>query len=225
MLNPEERSALSVNLPFWEKLTESEKEQTAANAYRAHYQKGAVLLSPGKECLGLLLVESGQLRAYITSGEGKQITLFRLLPLDVCMLTASCQIKNMSFDVTIETEKETTVFVIPVAFFHELSEKNSAVKNFQLEMMAALFSEVLWVLDQYVFGSAAERLANFLLEHSALQESDTLKLTHEFIANDLGTAREVVTRLLKHFSLSGLISLSRGSVTITDRAGLQAVCR
>ena len=225
MLNSEDRSFLSVNLPFWEKLTASEQEQTVVYSYRTHYRKGVEVLSPGKECLGLLLVESGQLRAYITSEEGKQITLYRLLPLDVCMLTASCQIKNMNFDVTIETEKEITAFVIPTSFFHTLSEKNSAVKNFQPEMMAALFSEALWVLDQYVFGSAAERLANFLLEHSALQESDTLRLTHEYIANDLGTAREVVTRLLKHFSLSGLISLSRGSVTITDRAGLLAVGR
>jgi len=216
MLAEADKAYLSRHLSFWSGLTRTQQEQTAQNAVAVSYPKGRRILGGTGECLGLILIREGQLRAFITSSSGKEISLYRLLTYDVCILSVSCMIKNMNFDINVEVEKDCSAIVIPTPFFNELSENNLSVKNFSLELVSARFSEVMWVFDQYVFGSAAQRLAGFLLEQSRLEQSDTLKVTHEFIANDLGTAREVITRLLKHFARDGLVTLSRGEITISD---------
>ncbi len=214
MLAKSELAYLSEHLSFWENLSKTEQAEIGSCAFMTTYPKGQVFYSGNKECLGLVLLESGQLRAFISSKEGKEISLYRLLSLDICILSTSCLIKNLNFNISFEIEKESKVYVIPTVCFHKISESNAAVKNLSLELISARFSEVMWVFDQYVFGSAAQRLAGFLLEHAQLEASDTLNITHEFIANDLGTAREVVTRLLKHFATDGLVSLSRGAIRI-----------
>ena len=87
--------------------------------------------------------------------------------------------------------------------------------------MATRFSEVMWLIEQIMWKSVDKRLANFLLEEAALENSDVLKLTHETIANHLGTAREVVTRMLRYFQNEGYVKLTRGAVEITDRSGME----
>ena len=224
MLNHNDLQYISQNISFWNKLTESEQKDLASYSYVMKYPKGKSIYRSNSECLGLVLVEEGQLRAYITSNDGKEITLYRLLSLDMCILSASCMIKNLNFDINIEVEKDCKVYIIPSSFFNNLNEKNLLVKNFTLELVSARFSEVMWVFDQYVFGSAAKRLANFLINQSNLEGTNTLNFTHEFIANDLGTAREVITRLLKHFSTDGLVTLNRGNITIENRDELEKLC-
>lgn len=220
-MNQQEREYLAKHLSFWRHLSDAEKADAESCIFAAGYTKGRKLYGGNKECLGLVLVESGQLRAFITSREGKEISLYRLLSMDVCILSASCMIKNLNFDINIEVEKDSRLFVLPTDCFNRLSNRNIAVKNFALELMSARFSEVMWVFDQYVFGTAAGRLARFLLEQSTLDNSDTLRITHEAIANDLGTAREVVTRLLKHFATDGVVSLGRGTIQILKRNKLE----
>jgi len=216
MLTKNESAYLSEHLIFWDKLSKAEQAEIENCAFTTTYPKGKVFYSGTKECLGLILLESGQLRAFISSKDGKAISLYRLLSLDICILSTSCMIKNLNFDISFEMEKESKVYVIPTACFNKISENNATVKNFSLELISARFSEVMWIFDQYVFSSAAQRLAGFLLDQAQLEASDTLNITHEFIANDLGTAREVVTRLLKHFATDGVVTLSRGAIKIED---------
>lgn len=224
MLSEIDLKFFSDNISFWNSLSEKEKREVQALSYRTNYESGELIYSSDSECLGLVLVISGQLRAYIDSEEGKQITLYRLLDYDVCIMSASCKIKNFNAAISIKSEKPTQVIILPMRVFKTLDETNIEVKDFALEHMSASFSEVMWVFEQYVFGSAAKRLACFLREHSSLEGTDTLELTHEFIANDLGTAREVVTRLLKHFASDGIVSLSRGSIKIDNRKKLESFC-
>lgn len=221
MLSENEILYLEKHLSFWNKLSDLEKKEIGKCAFKAVYPKGKSLYSGSEECLGLVLIESGQLRSFITSKEGKEISLFRLLSYDICILSASCMIKNINFDVNIEAEKESALYIIPIRCFNKISEENPVVKTFALELVSARFSDVMWVFEQYVFGSAAQRLAGFLIEQSQLEETDTLNLTHEYIANDLGTAREVITRLLKHFASDGLVTLSRGAIKIEDIEALK----
>lgn len=222
-MNQQELQYLAKHLSFWNHLGAAEKSDAEACAFVAAYPKGRKLYGGNKECLGLVLVESGQLRAFINSKDGKEISLYRLLSMDVCILSASCMIKNMNFDINIEAEKDSRLHVLPTDCFNRLSNGNIFVKNFALELMSARFSEVMWVFDQYVFGTAAGRLAGFLLEQSKLQETDALKITHEAVANDLGTAREVVTRLLKHFVTDGMVSVGRGTIQILNRNKLEGL--
>lgn len=224
MLSENDLKFFSENISFWSSLSDKEKKEIQELSYRTGYKSSELIYSSDSECLGLVLVLSGQLRAFIDSDEGKQITLYRLLDYDVCIMSASCKIKNFNAAISIKSEKPTQVIILPMTLFKTLDETNIAVKDFALEHMSASFSEVMWVFEQYVFGSAAKRLACFLREHSSLEGTDTLELTHEFIANDIGTAREVVTRLLKHFASDGIVSLARGSIKIENRKKLESFC-
>lgn len=223
MLSEKELKFLADNTSFWGKLSVQEKKEIENCAFGASYKKGAKIYGSNKECLGLVLIETGQLRAFIESSDGKEITLYRLLTYDMCILSASCMMKNISFEINIEAEKDTRVLILPTNCFNRLSESNPAVKSFQLELVSSRFSEVMWIFEQYVFGSAAKRLASFLVNISLIEDTDTLSLTHEFIANDIGTAREVITRLLKHFSDDGIVSVTRGTIKIENMLRLEEI--
>lgn len=174
----------------------------------------------GEECTGLILVKSGQLRSFILSESGKEITLFRLFEGDVCILSSSCIMRNITFDIQVEAEKNSEILIMPASVFKRLSDENPTVKNFQAEITAARLSDVMWVVEQVVFMSMDKRLANFLLEQASIEGRDDLSITHETIARNIGTAREVISRMLKYFENEGLAVLSRGKVTITDRKRL-----
>ena len=209
--------------PIWNKLTENEKQMLKDSAVKRRVEKGKILHKSSGECLGLVIVEEGQLRAFVLSEGEKEITLFRLFELDFCLFTASCVFSGIQFDVSIEVEKDTEFWLIPPNVYRELMEKSTAVANYTNELMASRFSEVMWLIEQVMFKSFDKRLAAFLLEESNIENSDRLEITHERIANHLGSAREVVTRMLKYFQNEGAVKLSRGAVEITDRKKLSEI--
>lgn len=208
-------------LRFWKDLTPNQRELVDHSIIKKHFNKGEAMRSSSDQCSGLFLIESGQVRAYIISENGKEITLYRLFDRDVCIFSASCIMKNISFDIFIETEKETTAYLIPTSIFDKLSKESMAVQIFANELMASRFSDVMWIMEQALFMTLDKRLAIFLLEQSNIEESDTIKITHEKIANHLGSAREVITRMLKYFQEEGIISLSRGTIHIVNRKRLE----
>lgn len=208
-------------LRFWKDLTPNQRELVDHSIIKKHFNKGEAMRSSSDQCSGLFLIESGQVRAYIISENGKEITLYRLFDRDVCIFSASCIMKNISFDIFIETEKETTAYLIPTSIFDKLSKESMAVQIFANELMASRFSDVMWIMEQTLFMTLDKRLAIFLLEQSNIEESDTIKITHEKIANHLGSAREVITRMLKYFQEEGIISLSRGTIHIVNRKRLE----
>lgn len=209
--------------PIWNKLTENEKQMLKDSAVKRRVEKGKILHKSSGECLGLVIVEEGQLRAFVLSEGGKEITLFRLFELDFCLFTASCVFSGIQFDVSIEVEKDTEFWLIPPNVYRDLMEKSTAVANYTNELMASRFSEVMWLIEQVMFKSFDKRLAAFLLEESNIENSDRLEITHERIANHLGSAREVVTRMLKYFQNEGAVKLSRGAVEIADRKKLSEI--
>ena len=210
-------------LPFWNKLTAGQREALTREAVLRTVPRGTVLHRGDEDCLGLLLVRSGQLRAYILSAEGREITLYRLFERDMCLLSASCMLRGIQFDVTIEAEKDTAFWVIPAGLYRQLMEESAAVANYTNDVMSGRFSEVMWLMEQILWQSFDKRLAAFLLEESRLEDSAVLSLTHERIAAHLGTAREVVTRMLRYFQQEGLVKLSRGAVEITAPDRLEAL--
>lgn len=172
-------------------------------------------------CTGLLLVRKGQLRAYILSDEGREITLYRLFDQDICLFSASCMMRSIQFEMMIEAEKDTELWIVPAEIYQNVMQESAPISNFTNEIMASRFSEVMWLMEQIMWKSFDKRLAAFLLEESTLERDNTLKLTHETIANHLGTAREVVTRMLRYFQSEGMVKLARGTVEITDEAALE----
>ena len=203
-------------IPFWQELTAQQQEQLAGVIEFRSVKKGTRIHDSSSECLGLVLVRSGQLRTYILSEDGREITINRLLEYDVSLLSASCVMPDMQFNVMIEAEKDSSFWSIPACLFKELSEKSLAVANYARNLLSSNFSELMWLMEQIMWKSMDKRLAEFLLEESRLEGSSLLPLTHEKIAAHLGTAREVITRMLRYFQSEGMLKLTRGSIQLTD---------
>ena len=178
--------------------------------------KGTVIHNGSMDCTGLLLVKSGQLRAYILSEEGREITIYRLFDRDMCLFSASCMMRSIQFEITIEAEKDTDLWIIPVDTYQSIMAQSAPVANYTNELMATRFSDVMWLMEQIMWKSLDKRVAAFLLEEASIEGTNRLKITHEYIANHLGSHREVITRMLRYFQNEGMVKLSRGVVEITD---------
>ena len=176
-------------LPIWKKLTPAQQRQLKDGTVGRAVKKGTVLHSGSADCTGLFLVRQGQLRAYILSDEGREITLYRLFERDICLFSASCILHSIQFEVMIEAEKDTELWVIPSRLYQQIMEESAPVANFTNEIMATRFSEVMWLMEQIMWKSFDKRLARFLLEESALEGTDLLKITHEIIGGCSVTSR------------------------------------
>ena len=207
--------------PMWDRLSQAHKDIIQSSAVKKTVKKGTVLHGGFNDCSGLFLVASGMLRAYILSEEGKEVTLYRLFEMDICLFSASCMIQSIKFEIMIEAEKDSEVLVIPADVYKSLTEASAPLANYTNQIMASRFSEVMWLIEQLMWKSFDKRLAQFLVEETLVEDTDVLRLTHEKIANHLGTAREVVSRMLKYFEGEGLVMVSRGSVKITDLSRLR----
>ena len=206
---------------FWEHLTQSQKERMIANTQEVTYPKGENVHGSKRLCTGVLLIEKGALRTYLLSDEGREVTLYRLGEGDICMLSASCILKSITFDVLVDAEEESRVLLIQSQTFLQIMNENIYAECFAYKVTADRFSDVVWAMEQILFMSFDKRLALFLLEESEKTGSLELSLTHQQIAKYLGSAREVVTRMLKYFVSEGLVELSRGGVTLLDPEGLK----
>ena len=202
--------------PFWNKLDTKTQAHLRDVSYTMSAKGGEVLHDGSRECLGLLLIKSGQVRVYTLSGEGREVTLYRLFERDICLFSASCVMPNVQFDVIVETEKDCELIVLPSCLFKNLMEECLPVASYANQLITSRFSDVMWLMEQIMWKSFDRRLAAFLLEESSLSGSLILSITHEKIANHMGTAREVVTRMLKYFQQEGMVRLTRGSIEILD---------
>lgn len=208
--------------PFWSALSEEDRATFCRSSATAVYPRGTTI-HDGSECTGVILIRRGCLRLYILSEEGKEITLYRLFPGDICMLSASCVLDSITFDVLVDAEEDSECCVVGGCAFAEISARVPAVKIFALETAVSRFSDVMWVMQQILFMSMDKRLAIFLLDETAKNGTDTVRLTHEQIARYMASAREVVSRMLKYFSGEGIVEVTRGGVKILDKARLRAL--
>ena len=207
--------------PIWDKLNASQQERILSVSSFQEVKSGTVLHDGSPDCLGMLLVRSGQLRAYMLSEEGREVTICRFFERDICLFSAACVMPNMQFSIFIEAEKDSQLWVIPACLYQNLMDESIAVSNYSHNLITNHFSELMWLMEQIMWNSFDKRLADFLLEESRLAESNFLQITHEKIANHMGTAREVVTRMLRYFQSEGMVRLSRAAVEITDPKALE----
>ena len=207
--------------PIWDKMTANQQERLLSVTEFQKVKKGTVLHDGSPDCLGMLLVRSGQLRAYLLSDEGREVTICRFFEMDICLFSASCVMPNMQYDIFIEAEKDTELWIIPACLYQNLMDESLAIANYSHNLITNHFSDVMWLMEQIMWKSFDKRLARFLVEETVLEGSDSLKITHEKIANHMGTAREVVTRMLRYFQGEGMVRLTRGTVDIVDAKRLE----
>ena len=209
--------------PVFSKLTPQQQEMVLNFTAIRSVPAGTVVHNGAMDCTGFLLVRSGQLRAYTLSSEGREVTVYRLFDHDCCLFSAACIMASLQFKVIIEAEKNSEIFIIPPSVYQKLMNESLPVSQFTNDLMASRFSEVMWLMEQIMWKSFDKRLAAFLLEETNIEATNLLKVTHERIANHMGTAREVVTRMLRYFQSEGLVQLSRGTIEIINKTGLEAL--
>lgn len=214
---------LSKYFVFYDGLTEREKAFLLSGARMKNFFKGESVHLSGGPCLGVMTVIEGRLRVYILSEEGRDITLYYVEEGETCILSASCILQNISFEVFIDADSDTSVLQISAAVFSELSENNVHVKNFALQAAVNRFSDVMWAFQQILFFGIDKRLAMYLYDEAVRNNSLTVYATHEQIGKAVGTAREVITRMLKEFSDRKLVIPGRSKIEIIDKKGLMAI--
>ncbi len=207
-------------LPFWGGIPDEDKEYICQNSHAVTFPEGKNI-HDGNECSGVILVRSGCLRLFMMSEEGRDVTLYRLHKGDICMLSASCVLDAITFDVFVDAQEDSECYVIGGPAFAAVSERNPQIKIFALETAVGRFSDVMWVMQQILFMSMDRRLAIFLLDESARNGTDVIALTHGQIARYMGSAREVVSRMLKYFVNEGIVEVSRKGVKILDKKHLR----
>ena len=208
--------------PFWKVLSDNDKKYLCDNSSIVHFEREQAVHN-NTECSGLYIVKSGKLRLYMLSEDGKEITLYRLSPGDICMLSASCVLQSITFDVYVEAEIPSDCYMINGKAFSLVSNRVLEVKNYALEIAVERFSDVMWIMQQIVFMRMDKRLAIFLLDEVTENGTDMVVMTHDQIARHLGTAREVITRMLKQFVSDGWVEVTRKGIIIIDKQKLRDI--
>lgn len=209
--------------PFWDKLEANDQELICRYTVRKNYVKGDNIHGGDGECTGAIIVKSGCVRTYMLSEEGREITLYRLYSGDICMLSASCVLQAITFDIMVDADTECECFILNGKTFSEVANRNLYAKNFALETAVDRFSDVMWVMQQILFMSFDRRLAIFLTDELARDGGDIVKLSNEQIAKYMGSAREVVSRMMKYFKAEGIAERTREGVKIIDKAKLRTL--
>lgn len=221
MLSEQDLKLAKCTYTFWDKLTPEQQDFLWENLYPVSYQKGDIIHNGEYSCIGVVLIKTGGLRVFMLSSEGKEITLYRLGSQEVCILSASCILQNITFDVCVEAESDTEALLIPSAQYQKLIKQNIYAENFTYSLVVDRFSNVMWAMEQLLFMRFDKRLAIFLLDELSKTGNPRISLTHEQIAKYMGSAREVVSRMLKYFAKEGMIEMSRGGIRILDKEKLR----
>lgn len=207
--------------PFWENLNQEEQALVAESIVSRKMKKGESMHRGCGECSGIVYVAKGQLRVYIISEEGREVTLYRVHTGDLCVLSASCLMDAIVFDVLIEAVEETELVVLPSPVLNGIMEKNPLVELSLYRTATERFSDVMWTMQQILFMGADKRVAHFLWDEMAKTGETTIRLTHDEVARFIGSAREVVSKVLKYFAEEGAVALSRGKIEIIDKGKLR----
>ncbi len=219
------RTILEDSISVWDELTASQQKECVDHSVLIHYDAQSNIHGRLQGCAGVIFVQQGELRTYILSSEGKEITLFRSYEGDCCILSASCALSMIDFEVFVDAETDAYVLVLSSSCFSKISKENIHLECFAYRVTTERFSDVMWVMQQILFMSIDERLAIFLLDESNKLKSESLVITHEQIAKYIGSAREVVSRMLKYFEKEGIVTIFRGGVEIKNKQKLKNIIK
>lgn len=217
----EEIKSVLSKLPFWNKLSDDERDMLVRGSVVQNYAKKSVVCNSANACLGPTIVLSGEIRECIVSEEGREITLDRLYPGDVCVLSAVCIVHEITFESLLIAQTDCRLLSVVPSVFKRLIDSNVHARSYTYERATVCFSNVMWTMQQILFHGFDRRLAAFLLAEADRLGTAELHLTHEDIAHYTSSAREVVARMLKRFSEDGWLKVHRGSILLTDRKSLE----
>lgn len=219
-MNKNDFSACFSQQAFWEHLADSQRALLLENARQVHYSREDAILSEHNSCPGIFFTRSGVLRIFLLAQDGRQITVSRLHAGDPCVLTASCALPSLTFEVQIDAEEDCDLLLVPTQIFSRLMQENIYLEAFAYRLTCEHFSDIMNAVERIFFLSLEQRIAAFLLDESAERGTAVLPFTQEKLAMAIGSAREAVSRTLKQFSQEKSVALSRGCIRILDKNAL-----
>lgn len=181
---------------------------------------GQALFRAGEDCAGYVVVASGCVRVTMTSGTGREILLYRVRPGESCILTTSCLVGGALYPAEGLCEEDTRLLMLPKAAFRDLLDRSPGFRRRVFESFGGRIADLIGTIDAAVFHRIDERLAALLVERA---RGGRLAATHQAIADELGTAREVVSRKLKAFERAGHVTLSRGAIAVRRPQALRRI--
>lgn len=214
----DKRKILADHYPFWEQLTSQEEEFLLASAGQKNFAKGEHFEMTQTDCRGIGLLLSGEMRVRLSSEEGREVTLFRLQAADECVLSMSCLMDAIDFHLSVDVVDDAEMLQISGLALKKIMESNPYVALYIYKTATEKFADIMDVVKNVLFTGIEDRLREFLL--TASEDQAILYMTHDDIARELGTAREVVSRLLKQLAQDGLVQTKRGQIHILNRDGL-----
>lgn len=217
------REFMERTLPFWNSLTEEERQSIIDNTLEKKFKKNTMVYHAGSQNAGLKIVYSGQVKISVATSNGVSVTLYRMTGGEICILSVICMVHGANMDITMEAEKDSVVYVIPAEIYNRISEENSDVKDFTQKLLTERLAEIMDIVGGLVSLNVRKRVADNLLKRMSIEHSNEIQTTHEVIAGDIGSAREVVSRTLKNFQDIGFVKLSRGKIVVLDEKGLKKV--
>jgi CRP/FNR family transcriptional regulator len=183
---------------------------------------GTMVCMPGDICSNLVIVESGNLRVYKPGKDGRSVTLYHIGPRESCILTAGCILNNKPFPAIAETLTDVSGVAVPAQQVMEWIHESETWRNYLFSLLAGRLENVIELVNAFAFQRLDQRLGAWLLQNTP---GDTLETTHQGIADELGSTREVISRVLKELEREGALTLARGKIMIRDRALLDALAR
>ncbi len=203
--------------PTLNKMEDTAKALIAQHVMFKKAPSGSLLFSEGNTCQGYVLLLAGTVKVQKISESGREIVLYRVEERETCIMTANCLLANSDYNAQGIAESDIELAIIPQQYFNQLLGASELFRNFVFEVYAARMSTLMMLIEEVVFKKLDERLAKLLLEKTT---SNELTITHQELATELGSVREVVSRQMKNFERQGLITLSRGKINICNRQAL-----
>lgn len=197
--------------PFFAKGSAELVSQFVSAGQRKTVPPGAQLYREGDACGAIAFVLSGDIRVYKIGQAGREITLYEIGPGETCILNASCILSGRSYPAHASTVEETTIFLVPSDLFRRLVHEHESMRDFVFTLLSQRLTGVMELVEEVAFGRMDARLAEYLVEKA---EDNRLETTHQKIANNLGTSREVISRILKDLERKGEVRLSRNEITL-----------
>jgi CRP/FNR family transcriptional regulator, anaerobic regulatory protein len=201
-----------LKFPFYAAMSEEDKTLLRSKVQIREIGKGQIMMGDNRRCTGIPMVMKGKLRLFRVSEKGREMTLYRIGEGELCILAAVCALGDSEYDFTIEAEKDSELAVMPPDIFKELLYRSDA---FRIHVFNALASRLVLSIDtieMLIFMSIEERLIEYL-QRSA-NAAGEVKITHEQLAIELGSSREVITRQLQKMAEKGILALKRGKIVL-----------
>lgn len=206
------------NFPFLRLAGRDVKEEVIQHVSIKPFPAGQFICWEGDECGHLAIVLSGVVRVYKIGESGREITLYRIEKNDSCILTASCILSQIKFPALAVVEQEARAALIPAYILRKWIEHFDVWREYVFGLMSKRLADVIATIEEITFRRVDVRIAELLLKLT--EQQNYIAITHQDIASELGTAREVVSRILKDFEREGIISLSRGAITLQNKQAL-----